>query len=385
MHGDISKNELLLLRTLRIFTVPSNSINREGAKAAKKTNTAIRYLQSDSDVGNLSVFSKVPRGTSHLLGTESARMSQAQKNKPRLGRGLNSLISVSELPVQAEVSTPPARLPESQPIAAMTQIHDGQPLKVSIESIRPNPHQPRKTIKESAIAELAASMKTSGIIQPLVVRRSGDGFELIAGERRWLAAKLAGLDEVPVVVRDVDSFAQAQMALVENIQREDLNPIERAQGYRVLMDQLGLTQAELAGRMGEDRSSIANFLRLLDLAEPVRNMVRDGRLSLGHAKILAGVADILDQQRLADLVVTQGMAVRNLEKLIQGQLTVAPKSKSTGTSAHIQELEKSLSRQLGTRVQVRTASKGRGRLILYYTSLDQFDDMVARLGGKISE
>src|SRR5262249_38980992 len=149
-----------------------------------------------------------------------------------------------------------------------------------------------------------------GIIQPLVVRRVGSEYELIAGQRRLQAAKAAGLAQVPVVIRDADSFTQAQLALVENIQREDLNPIERAQAYRSLIEQLGLTQAELASRLGEDRSSFANFLRLLELTEPVRHMVRDGRLSLGHAKLLAGVPDILKQQKLAETVVSQELSVR---------------------------------------------------------------------------
>ncbi|HEX4053389.1 MAG TPA: ParB/RepB/Spo0J family partition protein [Tepidisphaeraceae bacterium] len=258
----------------------------------------------------------------------------------------------------------------------------GLPFLVAVESIRPNPHQPRKTVNDAAIAELAASIKTSGIIQPLVVRKAGEGFELIAGERRWRAAKLVGLAEVPVIVRDVDGFTQAQMALVENIQREDLNPIERAQGYRSLMDQLGLTQAELAGRMGEDRSSVANYLRILDLAEGVRAMVRQGHLSLGHAKLLAGVNDILRQQQLADMVVAQGLSVRNLEKILQTGARPAAAQKPATSAAHILDLEKSLSRQLGMRVEVRSAAKGKGKLILHYSSLDQFDDLLQKLGTK---
>jgi ParB family chromosome partitioning protein len=258
----------------------------------------------------------------------------------------------------------------------------GTPLLIPIDSIRPNPHQPRRTINDASIAELAASMKSSGIIQPLVVRRTNDGFELIAGQRRWRAAKLAGMTEVPAITRDVDSYTQAQMALVENIQREDLNPIERAQAYRALMDQLGLTQAELATRMGEDRSGIANYLRLLDLTESVRVLVRDGRLSLGHAKLLAGVADILEQQRLAEAVISQGLSVRNLEGMLQSESNGKPLRKTPTVSPHLADLEKSLARQLGLRVQVRSGAKGRGRLILHYSSLDQFDDLLQKLGAK---
>jgi ParB family chromosome partitioning protein len=306
-------------------------------------------------------------------------MSTVTKNKPRLGRGLSSLISVSTLPIEAEVTAPAAPAPSTtQPVAAPAQ---AGPLLVPIDSIRPNPHQPRKTMSEAAIAELAASMKTSGIIQPLVVRHVDGAYELIAGHRRWRAAKVAGLTEVPVFVREnIDSYTQAQMALVENIQREDLNPLERAQGYKTLIDQLGLTQAELATRMGEDRSSIANHVRLLDLAEPVRNLVRDGKLTLGHAKLLAGVPDILEQQRLAETVVNQELSVRNLERMLQSAGESTAIRKTPALSPHLADLEKNLSRQLGMRVQVRSVSKGKGRLVLHYSSLDQFDDLLLKLG-----
>lgn len=307
-------------------------------------------------------------------------MRQVAKGKSRLGRGLSSLISVSELPVEKELAALPIPEKAESSSPAAGPVLGGSALEISIDSIRPNPHQPRKTLNENAIAELASSIKSSGVIQPLIVRKVEGGYELIAGERRWLAAKLAGLAEVPAIIRDVDSFTQAQMALIENIQREDLNPIERAQGYRTLMDQLGLTQAELAARMGEDRSSIANYLRLLDLGEPVRALVRDGRLTMGHAKLLAGIPDILEQQRLAELALSQSLSVRNLERMLQ-QGPAQPESRSAKpVSAHIGDLEKSLSRQLGMRVQVRSASKGRGRLVLHYTSLDQFDDLLQKLG-----
>jgi ParB family chromosome partitioning protein len=307
-------------------------------------------------------------------------MTQATKTKPRLGRGLSSLISISSLPVEAEITPQHTGDRSTHSSSASALPSNGEPMSIPIGLIHPNPHQPRKTMNDGSIAELAASVKSSGIIQPLVVRRTKDGFELIAGERRLRAAKMAGLAEVPAVVRDVDGFTQAQMALVENIQREDLNPIERAQGYRVLMDQLGLTQIELAGRMGEDRSSIANYLRLLDLFEGVRTLIRDGRLSLGHAKLLAGVSNLSEQQRLADIVVAQGLSVRNLERLLQTANQPAAARKTASSPAHIQDLEKSLARQLGMRVDVRSVAKGKGRLILHYASLDQFDDLLQKLG-----
>jgi ParB family chromosome partitioning protein len=297
------------------------------------------------------------------------------------------LISVSDLPVEAEIgvvvaSDRAAALNRDGESGVVAAGGDGQPLQVPIDQIHPNPHQPRKSMTDSAVAELAASLKSSGIIQPLIVRRQGEKYELIAGERRWRAAKLAGLATVPVVVRNVDGATQAQLALIENIQREDLNPIDRAEGYRSLMNQLGLTQAELGGRLGEERSSIANYLRLLELAEPVRNMVRDGRVTLGHAKLLAGIGDILQQQKLADTVISQSLSVRNLERLLQEEGEPQRPRRAPGSAAHLADLEKSISRQLGMRVQVRSGSKGRGRLVVHYASLDQFDELLARLGVK---
>jgi len=315
-------------------------------------------------------------------------MSEVQKPKSRLGRGLSSLISISA-PVEAEVPpldlsvgetprpTPKASTPPAAPDMPTTP--GIRPTELPLTSIAPNPHQPRRAFDDAGLAELAASMKSNGVIQPIVVRQVGDTYQLIAGERRFRAAKLAGLTTIPAIVRDdVDSFTQAQMALVENIQREDLNPLDRAQGYRTLLDQLGLTQAELSARLGEDRSSIANFLRLLDLAEPVQTLVREGRLSMGHAKLLAG-AERSEQERLAKLVVAQELSVRNLERLLAGA-PVASVPKASPASPHVQDLEKTLARQLGMRVQVKSMKKGKGRLVIHYASLDQFDELLGRLG-----
>ena len=307
-------------------------------------------------------------------------MSTAQKNKPRLGRGLSSLISISEIPVEAEVhaKAPSASAPKPATPAPPQQT---SPTELPISQIQPNPHQPRRSFDDVSLAELAASIKSTGLIQPILVRKIGQQYQLIAGERRLRAAKLAGLSAIPALIRDIDTVTQAQMALIENIQREDLNPLDRAQGYRTLIDQLGLTQAELAGRLGEDRSSIANFLRLLELAEPVKAMLRDGRLSLGHAKLIAGISDVLEQERLANLVLLQGLSVRNLERAMkEGPKAETKKPLPTGPTAHLQDLEKTISRQLGLRVQLRAAAKkGKGRLVIHYASLDQFDELLARL------
>jgi len=306
-------------------------------------------------------------------------MSTQQKNKPRLGRGLSSLISVSDLPVEAEIAPTPA-VPTSHPPIPPSS-HSTSPGELPIAQIQPNPHQPRRSFNDASLAELAASIKSTGLIQPILVRKVGQQYQLIAGERRLRAARLAGLAAIPAIIRDIDTVTQAQMALIENIQREDLNPIDRANGYRTLIDQLGLTQAELAGRLGEDRSSIANFLRLLDLTESVKTMVRDGRLSVGHAKLIAGISDPKEQERLANLVLLQGLSVRNLERAMkEGAKAEKPKSPLSGPAAHLQDLEKTISRQLGLRVSLRAAAKkGKGRLIIHYASLDQFDEVLARL------
>jgi ParB family transcriptional regulator, chromosome partitioning protein len=301
--------------------------------------------------------------------------------KPRLGRGLSSLISVSDLPVEREIATNAEQIESHAP----SKVEGGTPssLEISLDQITPNPHQPRRQFSESALADLAASIRTNGLVQPIIVRRlDTGGYQLIAGERRWRAAKLANLPTIPAIVRSADSFTQAQLALVENIHREDLNPMDRASAYRALIDQLGLTQVELANRIGEDRSSVANFLRLLDLAEPVRQLIRDGQLSLGHAKVIAGVTDILEQQRLANLAATQGLSVRNLERLVQSPAAPPPASRTRSEpSAHVQDLEKSFARHLGMRVQIRpSAAKGKGRVVIHYASLDQFDTLLSRLG-----
>ncbi len=310
-------------------------------------------------------------------------MSEATRTKSRLGRGLSSLIPSSAPPAEGDAGSPAIAPPGDRPRAldeSLTVAGDTTVAALSLDLIVPNPHQPRRQFDEPGLAELVASLKMNGVIQPIVVRSVGSTYELIAGERRFRAAQRAGFQTIPAIIRQVDALTQAQMALVENIQREDLNPLDRARGYRALLDQLGLTQAELASRLGEDRSSIANFLRLLDLSGPVQAHVQAGRLSTGHAKLLAGVTGAAEQERLANVVVAQELSVRNLERLLQGKAVAPAEAKGAAPSAHIADLEKNVARQLGMRVQIRGAKKGRGRLVIHYASLDQFDDLLSRLG-----
>jgi ParB family chromosome partitioning protein len=261
-------------------------------------------------------------------------------------------------------------------------------LEVPLDQLSPNPHQPRRTFDQAPLQSLADSIKVTGLIQPVVARATDDGaYELIAGERRWRAAKLAGLEMIPVLLRTVDPVMQAQMALVENIQRQDLNPIERAAAYKALLDNLGLTQGELADRLGEDRTVIGHHLRLLDLAPPVQEKVVGGALSLSHARVLAGVTGHAEQVRLAELALAQDLNVRNLERLINAPPAGQPApAKSPTSSAHIADLEKTISRHLGLRVQLKAKpGKKQGRLILHYASLDQFDDLLNKLGISTAE
>jgi ParB family chromosome partitioning protein len=310
-------------------------------------------------------------------------MSKQTKDRPKLGRGLSSLLSMAA-PEAPHESEEPRSTPLLKEVGGPSSADQpNPPATIPIARISINPHQPRKHFSEASLAELAASIHTTGLIQPIIVRQMGDAYQLIAGERRWRAAKLAGLTDIAAIVRDVDGYSQAQMALVENIQREDLNPIDRAQAYQTLMDQLGATQAELAARLGEDRSTIANHLRLLDLAEPVRAHILAGALTLGHAKILASISDLAEQERIANLCVQQTLSVRNLERMLAAA-PPAPAKASRTLSAHFTEVEQSCARQLGMKVQLKsTGSKGSGRFVIHYGSLDQFDELLQRLGVKL--
>ena len=316
-----------------------------------------------------------------------AAKPNASAGRSRLGRGLSSLMQVPSPHSLPTRENPPA---EDQPVVRADRVIDAAdaadgPLRnVPTDQVQPNPHQPRKDIETSSLADLAASIKTNGIIQPLVVVERANGrYELIAGERRLRAAKLAGLATVPVVVRSAEAHEQAQLALVENIQREDLNPIDRADAYKALQKQLGLTQSELAERVGEERSSVANHLRLLDLIEPVRQMVRDGRLALGHAKVIAGVVGEAEQVRLAELCTKQGLSVRNLERLVKGDESPAPTrgaATEDGRAVYLNQLADNVSRSIGMRCSLSPTGKSGGKLVVHFASLDQFDRLMDQLG-----
>ena len=240
------------------------------------------------------------------------------------------------------------------------------PVEADIDRLTPNDLQPRASVDDARLQDLAQSIRANGMIQPIVVRRSGDRFQIIAGERRWRAARLAGLPRVPIVIRDVvpGEKSQLELALVENIQREDLNPIDEALAYRRLADQFQLTQEQIAAAVGKDRASIANHLRLLRLPDEVRSEVASGRLSMGHARALVSLTDEADQRRLARDVVARSLSVRETEslvkKIVEGGSTPREPAPSRPVDVHTRAAEERLRMLLGTRVRiVRRGTRGR--------------------------
>lgn len=259
-------------------------------------------------------------------------------SKKGLGRGLGAL------------------LPEVGPVE---KEHEGV-VELDIQSVRPNPGQPRKEFDSERLDELAASITEHGIVQPIVVRKKDDGYEIVAGERRWRGAQRAGLAKIPALVRELTESEAMEIALIENLQRADLNPLEEAEAYKVLQESFRLTQEELAKRLGKSRSQIANTLRLLQLSAPVRTEVREGRLSMGHAKVLLGVEDEALQAELARRTVVQGLSVRELESLVQASTQERPKPKRAETNPEVRRVESQLREFFGTPVAVRlSGEKGR--------------------------
>lgn len=287
------------------------------------------------------------------------------KKKRGLGRGLSALM--------ADVTEAETLRGENAPSVQT----------LPIEAITANPDQPRKRFSEDDLEELTASIQEKGIIQPLIVRAIGDAYEIVAGERRWRAAQRAQLHEVPVVVRNYDDIEVLEIAIIENVQRANLNPIEEAAGYRQLMDKFGHTQEKLADALGKSRSHIANLLRLLQLPSEVVSMVEDGKLSAGHARALVPVEDPLP---LAQQIVTKGLSVRAAEALAKKGVSPSKGTKakeaSTGQTkdADTRALEQDLMGALGMKVSLTHAPGGEtGQLTLHYKSLEQLDDLCRRL------
>ena len=281
------------------------------------------------------------------------------EKRPALGKGLSALIPDAPAPRQA-------------------------PLEADIDRLAPNDFQPRGSVDEARLNDLAQSIRANGLIQPIVVRKAGDRFQIIAGERRWRAAKLAGLPRVPIVVRDVapGEKSQLELALVENIQREDLNPIDEALAYRKLADQFQLTQEQIAAAVGKDRATIANHLRLLRLPDEVRTEVASGRLSMGHARALLSLAGEADQRQLARDVLARSLSVRETEslvrKIVEGGATNREPAAPPPVDVHTRAAEDRLKVLLGTRVRI-VRHGTRGRIEIDFTSEEELIRIYDRL------
>lgn len=286
-----------------------------------------------------------------------------------LGRGLSALIPPP--PVVARVERMPSEADDAS----------SAPLFISVSKIAPNPAQPRKLFRESELAALAASIREQGVLQPLVVRRRGDGYELIIGERRWRAAQLAGLDEVPAVVLDATDRQVVEMALVENVQRADLNPMELAEAFRVLIDDEGMTQDEAGRRVGLDRSSVANHLRLLELPREIQQDLIDQRLTMGHAKAILQVP--VEQRSLVrDQIIRSSLSVRAAEELGRRAASSAPRQPRPGPvrDVHVADLEERLRKALQTKVRI-VGRRSRGRIELQYFGEGELERLSDRLLG----
>ncbi len=289
------------------------------------------------------------------------------ERKRGLGRGLSALMGEMREDVMRDDAAP----------AEAGQAPRRADLRVPIESLKPNPNQPRRSFSPGALEDLAASIREKGVIQPLIVRESPSGsstYEIVAGERRWRAAQMAQLHELPVLVRDLDDTEVLEIAIIENIQRADLNPVEQAEGYRQLMDRFGHTQERLSEALGQSRSHIANLLRLLNLPKEVLEMLRDGRLSAGHARALVVMDDPLP---LARRIVAQGLSVRDAERLAKQPATTGPvisPAKVSLKDADTRALEGELSANLGMAVTIDQKGEG-GTLTIRFRDLGELDDL----------
>lgn len=278
--------------------------------------------------------------------------------KKALGRGLDAL------------------LPTGQAIAQQNaaEVH-----QIRIDAIVPNRYQPRQIFHPAELAELAASIKESGLLQPILVRRKGDGiYELISGERRWRATKEAGLDTIQAVVRNCSDQEAILFALVENIQREDLNPMETARAYSRMMNEFGLTHDSIAQKVGRDRSSVANSVRLLNLHPDVQTLVESGTLSAGHAKALLGLEAPAAQCSIAKAVVAKALSVRETERLVSASGTTKTKSRKVPHVSEWSDVESRLQKRLGTRVTIEAGKKG-GKIVIHYFSALELDGIIENL------
>ncbi len=281
----------------------------------------------------------------------------------RLGRGLDGLLKgqpAQPIPDLAAAKGPSASVP--------TALLD------------PNPHQPRRAVETADLEQLAASIREHGLLQPIVVRKHGERYQIVVGERRFRAAQTLGLAEVPVVVRDVPDDQLLELALVENLQREDLDAIEKAESFKAYLDSTGRTQAAAAARLGLDRSTIANMIRLLDLPEQVQVMVRSGFIAMGHARAILGIDNANRQVHVAERVAREGLSVRQVERLAAPVTGRKRKARQISKSPEVRDLETRLREALGTKVSVEVGEKpDRGRIVIEFYNQDDLDRILGRL------
>ena len=284
----------------------------------------------------------------------------------RLGRGLDALLSSS--------SKAPATAGET-PVFEHNELR-----RLPVEFLQPGMYQPRKVMTDEALEELAESIRAQGVIQPIVVRSIGkDKYEIIAGERRWRASQIAGLDRVPCLVRDVPDEAAIAMALIENIQREDLNAMEEANALQRLMQEFELTHQQVAEAVGKSRTTVTNFLRLLSLSEGCKTLLERGDLDMGHARALLSLETAM-QTDVARTVVAKGLTVRETEKLVQKLNNPPAKAQPLKVDPHVTDLENRLADKLGANVAISHGAKGKGKVVISYNSLDELDGILGHMG-----
>ena len=302
--------------------------------------------------------------------------------KPALGRGLGALLG------ESPIAKPPVPAPISNTVPEAASATDARERveRVALDRIRPCPFQPRKDFSPETLRELADSIKEQGIVQPLIVRERDGHLELIAGERRWRAAQLLGLTEVPVILRQADDRAVLELALIENLQRENLNPIEEAHGYAQLVEQFQLKQEEVATKVGKSRAVVANALRLLKLPPSIQTSIREGRLSVGHAKVILGLASEKHQKLAFERILKEGLNVRQTEGLVArlqareaGTVTRLGVITPLTRDAHVANLENQLRERLGTKVHLRYA-QGKGALEIAFFSDAELERILQVLG-----
>jgi len=308
-------------------------------------------------------------------------MSRKKEKPKHLGRGLESLLG----PIKFDIEEAEQRLsgtPTTSNFPQDKELHSSL-RQIPIDAVKPNPYQPRVVWDQQQLDDLAESIRANGVIQPIIVRPVGTEFELIAGERRLRAAQLASLTTIPALVRTASDEQLLELALIENIHRTDLNPIERSQAYQNYLKMFSLTQAKAAERLGEDRSVIANYLRLLELPDEVKQMLVQGQLTMGHARAMLSLPTDELRRKLANRALADRLSVREVERLVRkyiepGRLidrSVPPKP------PHIMDLESKLTSELGTKVAIETRKSGqRGKIVIEFYSLDEFDRITGRLG-----